>query len=86
MLVGGILLFAAASLACAVAPGLGFLLAARVVQGIGAAMLMPNSLSILSHAFSGEEKRGADADDATADDDDARSRRHRGIALNAVDR
>ena len=56
MLVGGIALFAAASLACALAPGLGFLLAARVVQGIGAAMLMPNSLSILSHAFSGEEK------------------------------
>jgi EmrB/QacA subfamily drug resistance transporter len=56
MLVGGIMLFAAASLACALAPGLGFLLAARVVQGIGAAMLMPNSLSILSHAFSGEEK------------------------------
>jgi EmrB/QacA subfamily drug resistance transporter len=56
MLVGGILLFAAASLACALAPGLGFLLAARVVQGIGAAMLMPNSLSILGHAFSGEEK------------------------------
>ena len=56
MLVGGIVLFAAASLACALAPGLGFLLGARVVQGIGAAMLMPNSLSILSHAFSGEEK------------------------------
>ncbi|MDB5677334.1 MFS transporter, partial [Sphingomonas bacterium] len=56
MLVGGIVLFAAASLACALAPGRGFLLGARVVQGIGAAMLMPNSLSILSHAFSGEEK------------------------------
>lgn len=56
MLVAGIVLFAAASLACALAPGLGFLLAARVVQGIGAAMLMPNSLSILSHAFSGEAK------------------------------
>jgi EmrB/QacA subfamily drug resistance transporter len=56
MLVGGIVLFAVASLACALAPGLGFLLGARVVQGIGAAMLMPNSLSILSHAFSGEDK------------------------------
>ncbi|QDZ06286.1 MFS transporter [Sphingomonas panacisoli] len=56
MLVGGIVLFAAASLACAAAPGLELLLAARVVQGIGAAMLMPNSLSILSHAFSGEDK------------------------------
>ncbi|WP_293993063.1 MFS transporter [Sphingomonas sp.] len=56
MLIGGIALFAAASFACALAPGLGVLLAARVVQGVGAAMLMPNSLSILSHAFSGEEK------------------------------
>ncbi|WP_294041233.1 MFS transporter [Sphingomonas sp.] len=56
MLIGGIALFAAASLACALAPGLELLLAARVVQGIGAAMLMPNSLSILSYAFSGEEK------------------------------
>ena len=32
------------------------LLAARAVQGVGAAMLMPNSLSILSHAFAGEAK------------------------------
>ncbi|WP_294047721.1 MFS transporter [Sphingomonas sp.] len=56
MLVAGIALFAAASLACALAPGLEYLLSARVVQGIGAAMLMPNSLSILGHAFSGEKK------------------------------
>lgn len=56
MLIGGIVLFAVASLACAVAPTLPWLLAARAVQGVGAAMLMPNSLSILSHAFSGEAK------------------------------
>ncbi|MES2098099.1 MAG: MFS transporter [Pseudomonadota bacterium] len=56
MLIAGIMLFAAASLGCALSPNLEILLAARVVQGIGAAMLMPNSLSILGGAFSGEEK------------------------------
>ncbi len=56
MLVGGIALFALASIGCAVAPGLGVLLAARAVQGIGAAMLMPNSLAILGNAFSGEAR------------------------------
>lgn len=56
MLVGGIALFAAASVACAWAPGLSVLLPARAVQGIGAAMLMPNSLAILGNAFSGEAR------------------------------
>ncbi|WP_254606697.1 MFS transporter, partial [Sphingomonas bacterium] len=56
MLVGGIVLFALASLGCAAAPSLGMLLAARGVQGIGAAMLMPNSLAIMGNAFSGEAK------------------------------
>src|SRR3954462_5907812 len=44
LLVGGTVLFAAASAACALAPGLPVLLAARGVQGIGAAILLPNSL------------------------------------------
>ena len=56
LLIGGIALFAAASLACALAPSLEMLLAARVVQGVGAAMLMPNSLSILGVNFSGEAR------------------------------
>ncbi|TPG15239.1 MFS transporter [Sphingomonas koreensis] len=56
MLVSGTLLFAAASLACALAPGLTELLAARAVQGIGAAMLLPNSLAVLGNAFSGERR------------------------------
>ncbi|PZQ46538.1 MAG: MFS transporter [Rhodovulum sulfidophilum] len=47
----GILLFAAASLACAVAPGIRSLIAARTLQGIGAALLVPQSLAILSAAF-----------------------------------
>ncbi|QNQ09100.1 MFS transporter [Sphingomonas alpina] len=56
MLIAGTALFAAASIACAVAPSLAILLAARAVQGIGAAMLMPNSLAILGNAFSGEAR------------------------------
>jgi EmrB/QacA subfamily drug resistance transporter len=56
LLIGGTVLFAAASLACAMAPNLSFLLAGRGLQGVGAAMLMPNSLAILGATFSGEEK------------------------------
>ncbi len=56
LLVGGTLLFAAASAACALAPGLPLLLAARAVQGIGAAILMPNSLAILGASFAGEAR------------------------------
>ncbi|HEX2761383.1 MAG TPA: MFS transporter, partial [Rhizomicrobium sp.] len=53
-LVAGILLFGLASIACALAPSLSWLLAGRAVQGIGAAMLLPNSLAILGSSFSGQ--------------------------------
>jgi EmrB/QacA subfamily drug resistance transporter len=53
----GIALFTAASLLCAAAPSLAVFLGARALQGLGAAMLLPNSLATLSAAFSGE-KRG----------------------------
>jgi EmrB/QacA subfamily drug resistance transporter len=56
MLIGGIALFALASVGCAVAPNLEILLAGRALQGIGAAMLMPNSLAILGNAFEGEAR------------------------------
>ena len=52
----GVTLFAVSSVACATAPSITFLLAARLVQGASAALLMPNSLSILGMAFSGEAK------------------------------
>lgn len=56
LLVWGTILFAVASLACAVAPRLAILLAARFLQGVGGAMLMPNSLAILGETFTGEKK------------------------------
>jgi EmrB/QacA subfamily drug resistance transporter len=47
----GLGLFAAASAACALAPGVGWLIAARAVQGAGAAMVMPLALALLNAAF-----------------------------------
>jgi EmrB/QacA subfamily drug resistance transporter len=52
----GLVFFAAASILCAVAPTFFWLLAGRSAQGLGAALLMPNSLAILGGAFSGEER------------------------------
>ena len=50
-------LFAIASLACALASTVGQLIAARAVQGVGGALLVPGSLAILSTSF-GKENRG----------------------------
>jgi EmrB/QacA subfamily drug resistance transporter len=54
----GLALFSLASAACALAPSVGMLIAARVIQGIGAAIIMPLSLTILTTAFP-PERRGA---------------------------
>src|SRR6266446_4739756 len=56
LLIAGVGLFGVASLACAAAPSLLWLLVARFVQGVSAAMLMPSSLAILGQSFSGEAK------------------------------
>lgn len=56
LLLMGIGLFLAASLLCAGAPDLTWLLAGRILQGTGAAMLMPTSLAILGSSFSGEAR------------------------------
>jgi EmrB/QacA subfamily drug resistance transporter len=55
----GVALFAAASLACALAPTAETLIAARALKGVGGALLVPNSLAILSAAFSRETRGGA---------------------------
>lgn len=47
----GTVWFALASLACGLAPNAGFLIAARAVQGAGAALLTPGSLAILQASF-----------------------------------
>ena len=49
--VAGFGVFTAASAACGLAPSLGVLVAARAVQGIGAAALVPCSLALLNHSF-----------------------------------
>ena len=47
----GLAIFGGASLACALAPGAGFLIGARVVQGVGAALMNPATLSIITATF-----------------------------------
>src|SRR3954452_18689088 len=55
--VAGFALFTAASAACGLAPGIGVLIAARAVQGLGAAVLVPCSLILLNHAYPEPEAR-----------------------------
>jgi EmrB/QacA subfamily drug resistance transporter len=54
--VAGLSLFVAASAACALARSAGFLIAARAVQGAGAALVMPLAMAILSAAFPPQER------------------------------
>ena len=56
LLVVSSVLFATASLVCALAPSFPWLLAGRALQGIAAAFLMPNSLAILGSNFSGASR------------------------------
>jgi EmrB/QacA subfamily drug resistance transporter len=58
MFLSGVTIFAFASVACGLAPNLPELILARAVQGLGAAFLVPGSLSIISASF-GERERGS---------------------------
>jgi EmrB/QacA subfamily drug resistance transporter len=52
----GVILFAVASAWCGIAPNIEHLIAARAVQGVGAALLVPGSLAIISASFPREER------------------------------
>ena len=54
MFAAGLGLFVAASAACALAPDVGWLIAARAVQGVGAAMITPVALALLSANYPAE--------------------------------
>src|SRR5215510_7390152 len=56
--VAGLALFTAASAACALAPNSGVLIGCRAVQGVGAAIVTPLGLTLLTAAFPAQ-KRGA---------------------------
>jgi EmrB/QacA subfamily drug resistance transporter len=57
LFVGGLALFAVASSACALSPSVSWLIAARALQGVGAAVITPTSLALLVEAFP-PERRG----------------------------
>jgi EmrB/QacA subfamily drug resistance transporter len=53
----GLAFFTAASLACSLAPGVGWLIAFRVLQGVGGAMLNPVAMSIIRNTFEDPRER-----------------------------
>lgn len=53
----GLAVFGLASLACGVAPGVWWLVGARFVQGVGAALLLPGTLAIITDAFADRADR-----------------------------
>jgi EmrB/QacA subfamily drug resistance transporter len=55
----GVVIFALASLWCAVAPNVSMLIVGRVLQGVGGALLTPGSLAILEASFRREDRAAA---------------------------
>ena len=55
----GLVMFALASLVCGLAPSAPWLVAARIAQGVGAALLTPTSLAIIGSTYSGEARGAA---------------------------
>ncbi|GAA2306184.1 MFS transporter [Nonomuraea roseoviolacea subsp. roseoviolacea] len=55
----GLAFFTLASAACGAAPTAGFLIGARIAQGVGAALLMPQVLAIVNTAYTGERRARA---------------------------
>lgn len=58
MYIAGLTVFTLASVACGMSESIGMLIAARVVQGLGAALIAPQSMSVITRVFP-LDKRGA---------------------------
>ena len=58
----GLIVFILASALCGLAPDLMILIAARTLQGVGAAMLVPCSLTLISHAYPHPQQRASAID------------------------
>jgi EmrB/QacA subfamily drug resistance transporter len=56
MFVAGLLAFGATSALCAISPSVEFLIAARALQGVAGALLVPGSLAIVAATFEGAER------------------------------
>jgi MFS transporter, DHA2 family, methylenomycin A resistance protein len=57
LFLGGLAIFGGASALCAAAPDAGVLIAARAIQGLGAAAILPSSLAIVNQLFPDPEER-----------------------------
>ncbi len=59
MYLTGVVMFTSATLLCAIAPTSGLLIAARVLSGVGGALLVPGSLAILQSSFQPDDRSTA---------------------------
>ena len=59
LFLAGLGLFTVMSAACALAPSIGWLIAARAVQGVGSAMIMPHAMALLSAAYPARQRAKA---------------------------
>lgn len=57
VVLAGLGVFGAASLGCALAPSTEALVSFRVIQGVGAALMLPGTLAVITNAYSGEKER-----------------------------
>jgi MFS family permease len=55
--IGGLAVFTGGSLFCALSPNIGSLIAGRAIQGVGAAIMMPNTLAIITNTFHDPKER-----------------------------
>src|SRR3954469_13445708 len=57
VVLAGLAVFGLASLGCGVAPGVATLVGCRALQGVGAALLLPGTLAVITHAFPRREEQ-----------------------------